>query len=222
MLTINCTFGKMLIRSFRMRLCLEFLCSWGWLFLRIFLTTDMGLFCENYTSSAVHSYILIHSLASGFTNSNLLHLFVSASKEYYSASYFSLEACSHNFNYSLLLPLCHLVIARQAQASVEYIHAHVDCLACYIRIGHGAAIAISGDKWIHSEYRLHMQRLPYRSALCIDAADGFKNLCRAALAMLWCEQGFALASDLPAHRILIDDHAAEPMIGLAVCRHWIH
>ena len=83
------------------------------------------------------------------------------------------------FYHSVLLFCRHLIFTRQAQSSVEYIHSDIFYVAFDIGICPGSSVPIFGDEQIKPVYGLHMHRLPYGSAFCVDRCDGFKNFCRA-------------------------------------------
>ena len=128
----------------------------------------------------------------------------------------SLKTSPNNFNDLILLFLCHLVIARQTQTSFKDIHTHIRAASVNICIGSGSAAAVTNDKRVHTVDRLHMHRLPDRTAFRVDACNCFQNLGRATFAMFSDKESISLPSYLPAHGVFVNDHAAQPEVRLTV------
>ncbi len=117
-------------------------------------------------------------------------------------------------NYVLLL-FCHLIVAWQAKASVKDICTYIDDSGFfYVRVAAGSAGSVSCDERMHTIDRLHMHGLPDRASLCVEVLQGFKNLGRAGFAGFADVERIFFASNLLAHRVLVDDRAAEPVVRL--------
>ena len=108
------------------------------------------------------------------------------------------------------------MVAGQTQASLENIHSHIQASALDVSVGSGPATAVTDDKRIHPINGLHVHRLPNGTALGIDGRNCLQNFSGAGFPVFRNKERLPLPSHLGAHGIPVDDHAAEPEIGLAV------
>ena len=120
----------------------------------------------------------------------------------------------YHFNDHILLCRSHFIIAGQTKPPLKKIHSHIHTNAGPVCIRPCPAVAIPGYKGIHPVNRLHMHRLPERTPLGIDAVHRIQHFHRAAFAAFLYINAFCFSHHLPAHRILVNQQAAEPEIGI--------
>ena len=89
------------------------------------------------------------------------------------------ETITDNFYYDFLLFRCDLVIAGQAESSVEQIRADVRSSAFYISIGSGSAVSFCRYERIHPVNGLQVHGLPEGSALRVIFGQCLQDFCRA-------------------------------------------
>ena len=123
-----------------------------------------------------------------------------------------------NLNYCILLLFCHFIITGEAQAAAEDVGAYVGGGALNIGVCAAAAVAVGGDEGMGAVDGLHMHGLPDGAAFGIISGQGFQNLVGAALAGLMLPEVILLAADHGGHGVLVDDKAAQPIVGAAPLR----
>ena len=84
----------------------------------------------------------------------------------------------NDVNNLILFLTRHLIIRWEAEPPTKDVSADVDAGTGDVGVGAAAAVAFGGDEGVGAVDRLHMHRLPDRSALCIDRRDGIKDLLR--------------------------------------------
>ena len=81
---------------------------------------------------------------------------------------FLFKASPNHVDDSFLLLRRHLIITRQAHASLEDICTDILYPTRDIRVGPAAEGAFSSDGFVHAVHRLHVHRLPDRTAFGVD------------------------------------------------------
>ena len=122
----------------------------------------------------------------------------------------------NNVDDNVLLCRGHLVVTGEAEAPAEDVGADVDACAFDIGVGFASSISFNGDKGVGSIDGLHVHRLPDGAAFRIEGGKGSEDLSRAGLAGFMLPELVLFAADKGAHGVFIQDHAAQPEVGLGV------
>ena len=90
----------------------------------------------------------------------------------------------------------------------------IDSASFDIRITPSSPVPLNRNERTGSVYRLHMHGLPNRTAFSAEGTDSVQYLLRTTLTALMLPEIILLATDFFTHRILINNHAAQPEVRL--------
>ena len=128
-----------------------------------------------------------------------------------------LKAIPDSLDDGVLLFRGHLVVAREAKPACEDVGSGVRAFPRDVGVGAGAAVALRGHEGVAHVHGLHVHGFPDGAAFGVHGGDFLEDFGGAALAGLVDIQRLGAAANLPAHGVLVDNHAAEPEV-----RHGIH